>query len=194
LIAGKRLGLQGGQEMKKIVFAGLGSFLIVAVLGLSSASAQPMYVMHTGITVSNLERSVKFYRDVVGLNLKVPPTDVFSGKELSKGVGVPGASLKLAVFALSEGSEELEMLQYLTPKSPNKKALPPNALGSCHVAIRVKDIAAKVKDMEAKGVKFLTPPNSINEGPLAGWKWCYFKDPDGISMELVECGPPYCQK
>jgi lactoylglutathione lyase len=178
--------------MKRIVFGGLGLFLIMAVLGLSSASAQPMYAMHTGITVSNLEKSVKFYRDVVGFKLKVPPTDVFSGEELSKGVGVPGASLKLAVFQFPEGPEEIEMLQYLTPKCPSKP-LHANCLGAFHVAIRVKDIAAKMKEMEAKGVKFFTPANTISEGALAGWKWAYFKDPDGITMELVECGPPYCQ-
>jgi len=50
-----------------------------------------------------------------------------------------------------------------------------------------------MKEMEAKGVKFFTPPNTISEGPLAGWKWAYFKDPDGITLELVERGPPYCK-
>ena len=31
-----------------------------------------------------------------------------------------------------------------------------------------------------------TPRPTVDDGPLAGWRWAYFKDPDGHTIELVE--------
>lgn len=144
-------------------------------------------IFHTGITVSSLDRSVGFYRDALGFELITEPTQAFSGEELSKGVGVPGASLRLAIFKVGQGT--LELLEYITPKSPVDKPMPPNTLGAMHVAFRVKNIEETVKELKAKGIKFHTPPNVVNDGPLQGWKWAYFSDPDGITLELVEYDP-----
>ena len=145
-------------------------------------------IFHTGITVLNLDRSVAFYRDVLGFELITEPTEVFSGEELSRGVGVPGASLRLAIFKAGEGT--LELLEYLSPQSPVERPMPPNTLGAMHVAFRVENIEQKVRELEAKGIKFHTPPNVVEEGPLKGWKWAYFSDPDGITLEIVEYTPP----
>jgi hypothetical protein len=41
-------------------------------------------------------------------------------------------------------------------------------------------------DLMKKGIKFNTPPSEITEGPMKGWIWTYFKDPDGAQLELVE--------
>jgi len=67
-------------------------------------------IFHTGITVSNLDKSLPFYEDVLGLKLITGPTDVFEGDELSQGVGVSGAKFKLAIFEAGGGS--LELLQF----------------------------------------------------------------------------------
>jgi catechol 2,3-dioxygenase-like lactoylglutathione lyase family enzyme len=141
-------------------------------------------VYHTGITVSSLERSIEFYHDVLGLDFATEPTPVFSGDQLAKALAVPGASLKLAIFRA--GNAHVELLQYCSPESPIDKPLPQNALGAQHVAFLVDDIEATVKEMQAKGVKFVSPINVVDEGPLAGWRWVYFSDPDGITLELVE--------
>ncbi len=145
-------------------------------------------IFHTGVTVSDLDRSIRFYRDVLGLKLVTGPTDVFEGDDVSRGVGVQGARLRLAIFQVGDGS--LEILQDLNPKSAVDKAMPPNTLGFMHVAFRVADAAEKMKELKAKGVKFLSELNVEEEGPLAGWKWVYFKDPDGISLELIEYKAP----
>ena len=54
------------------------------------------------------------------------------------------------------------------------------------MCFRVEDIAAKKAELEAKGVTFYSDINVVDEGPLAGWRWCYFSDPDGLALELVE--------
>jgi catechol 2,3-dioxygenase-like lactoylglutathione lyase family enzyme len=141
-------------------------------------------IFHTGITVSNLDRSVEFYRDVLGLELIMEQTQVFKGEQLSKSVGVPNANVRQAVLSTGEG--ELELVQYVTPNSPVGEPMPLNTLGAMHVAFRVKDAVKKMEELEAKGIEFLSPLNIEEEGPLAGLKWVYFKDPDGITLELLE--------
>ena len=145
-------------------------------------------IFHTGITVSDLDRSLPFYRDVLGLEVWIPPTEVFGGDDLSRGVGVEGASLRLAVMKV--GASSLELLEYASPPAPNQHPYPPHGLGSMHVAFQVDDVHEKIKELEARGVEFLSPPNIVDEGPLTGWRWVYFNDPDGVTLELVEYNPP----
>jgi len=145
-------------------------------------------IFHTGMTVSDLDRSIRFYRDVLGLKLISGPTDVYEGEDLSRGVGVQGARLRLAIFQVGDGS--IEVHQYFSPKSAVNKAMPPNTVGVTHVAFRVSNAAEKMKELKTKGVEFLSELNVVEEGPLAGWKWVYFKDPDGISLELIEYNAP----
>jgi hypothetical protein len=64
--------------------------------------------------------------------------------------------------------------------------MPQNALGAHHVGFLVEDIEAKVAELEAKGVEFFSRVTSVDDGVLAGWRWVYFADPDGITLELVE--------
>ena len=144
-------------------------------------------IFHTGITVSDLDASVNFYRDVLEFELVTGPTDVFEGEELSTGVGVPGASLRLALMRV--GNSSLELHQYISPKSQVDEPMPPNTLGFMHVAFEVENIDKEVKALKAKRVKFLSEINIVEEGPLEGWKWVYFKDPDGITLEMVEVLP-----
>lgn len=145
-------------------------------------------IFHTGITVSDLDKSIEFYRDVLGLKLTTGPTEVFEGDELAEGLGVPEAKLRLAVFQI--GDDQAELLQYLSPPSPSEQPMPANTLGAMHLAFHVDDIYTAVEQLEAQGVTFLTGPNVITEGALAGWKWVYFKDPDGITLELIEYNKP----
>jgi catechol 2,3-dioxygenase-like lactoylglutathione lyase family enzyme len=141
-------------------------------------------VHHTGIIVSDLERSVDWYREVLGLELLTEPSPTADEPELGEGLGVPGAALRMATFAV--GDDVLELLEYAAPPSPVDAPLPQNALGSHHVGFVVGDIQAKYDELTAKGVHFFSPPNAIDEGVLAGWRWAYFTDPDGITLELVE--------
>jgi len=141
-------------------------------------------IHHTGVIVSDLDRSIAFYHDVLGLPLASEPSPVVAGPGLGPALGVPGASLRMVT--LDVGGDTLELLEYLSPPSPIDTPMPQNALGAHHVAFRVDDVAAKVAELEDRGVTFLSPVNRVDEGVLAGWRWVYFRDPDGITLELVE--------
>ena len=139
---------------------------------------------HVGITVNDLEVSIRFYHDVLGLEFSNEPSPWFEGPELGPAVGVPGAALRQV--SLSAGSTTVELLEYKSPPSATAAPLDSNNIGASHIAFLVDDIEAKKTELEAKGVRFFSDVNVVDEGVLAGWRWVYFADPDGYPLELVE--------
>ena len=77
-------------------------------------STQPFHIIaadHTGITVANLERSLAFWRDVLGFEFshRTHHTGALAGEV----TGVPGAELTLAV--LKAPGHKIELLEYHAP-------------------------------------------------------------------------------
>ena len=139
-------------------------------------------VHHTGITVSNLERSIDFYHGVLGLEFDNEPSPIFDDEDLGQKVGVPGAALKQVTLRV--GDARVELLEYAAPESPNDAPLPQNALGAEHVGFLVDDIEAEVRALEARGIQFFAPITYGDEGvwpagagstspiPMASrWSW-----------------------
>ena len=139
---------------------------------------------HVGITVRDLDASIRFYHDVLGLDFSNEPSPWFDSPELGPAVGVPGAALRQVSLLL--GDAMLELLEYKSPPSETQKPLLSNNIGASHVAFLVDDIDAKKAELEGKGIEFYSDVNVVEEGVLAGWRWVYFEDPDGYPLELVE--------
>ena len=139
---------------------------------------------HVGITVRDLDASVYFYHDLLGLEISTEPSPWFDTPELGHGVGVPGAALRQVCLRI--GDTMLELLEYRTPPSDTERPLLSHSVGASHVAFLVEDIAATKAELEGKGVRFYSGINVVDEGVLAGWRWVYFADPDGYPLELVE--------
>jgi catechol 2,3-dioxygenase-like lactoylglutathione lyase family enzyme len=139
---------------------------------------------HVGITVKDLDASVRFYHDILGLGFWSEPSPWFDGPGLGPAVGVPGAALRQVSLRL--GDTSLELLEYRSPPSETDGPLPSHNLGASHVAFVVDDIEAKKAELEAQGIEFFSDVNVVDEGVLAGWRWVYFADPDGYPLELVE--------
>lgn len=139
---------------------------------------------HVGITVRDLDKSIWFYHDLLGLEIATEPSPWFDGPDLGRGVGVPGAALRQV--CLRFGDAMLELLEYRTPPSQTDHPLLSHCIGASHVAFQVSDIKAAVSEMKAAGVQFYSDINVVDEGVLAGWRWVYFADPDGYPLELVE--------
>jgi catechol 2,3-dioxygenase-like lactoylglutathione lyase family enzyme len=139
---------------------------------------------HVGITVKDLDASIRFYHDVLGLQFSNEPSPWFEGEALGEAVGVPGGALRQVSLLL--GDTTLELLEYKSPPSDTTGPLTSNSLGASHVAFLVDDIKATKSELEAKGIEFYSEVNVVDEGVLAGWRWVYFEDPDGYPLELVE--------
>jgi catechol 2,3-dioxygenase-like lactoylglutathione lyase family enzyme len=139
---------------------------------------------HVGITVRDLNASIYFYHDLLGLEISTEPSPWFDGPELGRGVGVPGAALRQVCLRL--GDTMLELLEYRTPPSETGRPLLSHSVGASHVAFLVDDIRTTKSELEKKGVRFFSDINVIDDGVLAGWRWVYFSDPDGYPLELIQ--------
>jgi catechol 2,3-dioxygenase-like lactoylglutathione lyase family enzyme len=133
-------------------------------------------VHHTGITVSDLDRSVAFYER---LGFEVAERIEEEGEEVGRGVGVPGAKLRVAM--LEGPNSRLELIEYLQP-SNGPAPHPNNGIGAAHVCLEVEDVDAAVAELREQGVEFVADPISHE----AGIRWVYAKDPDGITAELLQ--------
>src|SRR4051812_50031090 len=79
---------------------------------------------HVGITVKDLEASVRFYHDVLGLPFSNEPSPWFDGPELGPAVGVPGAGLRQGGLFL--GGTTFELLEDKNPPSGTTPPPPAN--------------------------------------------------------------------
>jgi len=144
-------------------------------------------ILHAGITVRNLDASIAFYRDILGLELvKREAVRKARGEKL----GVPGAVIQVAVLRTDSPDTNLELIEYLEPKPDFEEQNLINKPGTIHLAFQVDNIAEMVEDMKKKGVVFVSPDyEEIKDGPLKGMKWIYFKDPDEANLELIQYDP-----
>jgi len=140
---------------------------------------------HTGITVSNLERSLAFWRDVLGFELS--HTAHQTGELAREITGVAGAEIKLAVLR-APGGHKIELLEYLAPPDRKRLALKPCDVGSVHVALLVDDLDAVLESIAASGWKAAGKPQTLRAGPNAGKRVIYVRDPDGTTIEFMQ--PP----
>jgi catechol 2,3-dioxygenase-like lactoylglutathione lyase family enzyme len=106
---------------------------------------------HVGITVKDLDASIRFYHDLLGLPFSNEPSPWFEGEGLGKAVGVPGGALRQVSLLL--GDTTFELLEYKSPPSETTGPLSSNSLGASHVAFFVDDIAAKKAELETKGIE-----------------------------------------
>jgi len=138
---------------------------------------------HTGITVSNLERSLAFWRGVLGF--EISHTAHQTGAIAKEITGVAGAELKLAVLR-APGGHKIELLEYLAPPDRKRLALKPCDVGSVHVAILVDDLDAALESIAASGWKAAGKSQTLKTGPNAGKRVVYVRDPDGTTIELMQ--------
>ena len=149
-------------------------------------SNQPFRIVsadHTGVTVSNLERSLAFWRDVLGFELS--HTAHQKGELALEITGVEGAQIKLAVLK-APGGHKIELLEYLAPADRKRAILRPCDVGSVHVALFVEDLDAVLAQIAASGWEAAGKPQRLLSGPNAGKRVVYARDPDGTTIEFME--------
>ena len=136
---------------------------------------------HTGFVVRDLEKALRFYHDVVGLEVKnrVERT----GGPISQVIGYENAHLQVA-FLEVPGGHALELIQYVNPPPEERPTEERNVLGATHLALQVDDIDEMYQKLAARGARPINPPAEIVPGRTA----CYLQDPDGNWIELMELG------
>jgi catechol 2,3-dioxygenase-like lactoylglutathione lyase family enzyme len=148
-------------------------------------------IWHFSFTVANLERSIEFYRDLLGFDLI--HTQVQANEYTRRLVGYPDAHLKVAQFAVPGqprgiSTHDLELVEYVAPLGARGDINICNP-GAAHLAMTVDDIHQRYERLMAAGVTFVSPPNPITAGVNTGGHTCYFRDPDEIVLEMVQPPP-----
>ena len=144
-------------------------------------------VIHIGVTVSDLDISVNFYQNVLGLELKGkmvmegPETDILFGRKNSR--------VKIAYLNGSNNliSPPIELLQFSPLKCELDKA-DLHKTSISEICFKVDDIELVYEELSEKGVEFISKPQffDFTSQGFGKSKAVYFKDPDGIILELLE--------
>jgi catechol 2,3-dioxygenase-like lactoylglutathione lyase family enzyme len=140
---------------------------------------------HTGITVSNLERSLAFWQNVLGFELSHRAHQ--TAELASEVTGVAGAEISIAVVK-APGGHKIELLEYHAPPDRKHVGLRPCDVGSVHVALTVDNLDAVLSTIAASGWKAAGKPQTLQSGPNAGKRVVYVRDPDGTTIEFMQ--PP----
>ena len=138
--------------------------------------------------VTNMERSLAFYRDLLGLTEE--RNLVAEGEFISRLVGYPEARLHLVYLGTCDLRHAIELIQYLNP--PGKPSTPREVgnIGAAHIGLIVDDVDVFCRHLSSKGVRFINPPAVRPDTPYP-WarKACYLQDPDGNWLEFIEREP-----
>jgi catechol 2,3-dioxygenase-like lactoylglutathione lyase family enzyme len=139
---------------------------------------------HYGVTVSDLEETLPFYRDTLGLEL-VSRGHVERGSADSETfedfVGVDG-TVDVEVVFLDAGGCQVELLQYHSPEGEDAHGASNNDPGASHFCLEVEDIDAVDDDLRADGVEFVSEPVTLSKGVRVA----YMYDPEGNIVELSD--------
>jgi catechol 2,3-dioxygenase-like lactoylglutathione lyase family enzyme len=140
---------------------------------------------HTSFTVSDLDRSIAFFRDALGFEVtSKAPRDPRAIEQI---VGVRGADIMVAYVRGPDHS--LELIQYLAPADRGHVRPRPCDTGFSHVAFDVDDIDAAIDAAGAHGVRPVGTVYTVDKGPNTGNRVCYLRDVDGITIEFIEKKP-----
>ena len=126
--------------------------------------------IYTGIRVKNMEESLKFYTEVLGMIITEP---------LQKTTPTKGSVVTLK----SPTSEQVLELNHYEKDSPFNSPYV-NGEDLDHLSFDVQDLEAAVKELKRQGVEVVVEPYVI--GANFGWKEAYVKDPNGIWIELLQ--------
>lgn len=139
---------------------------------------------HAGLTVSDIERSLGFWRDALGMEETGRGT--VRWPHLDRLTAIAETEIEWVGLAMADGTQ-LELQQYHQPPG---RPCPPGAEadpGRGHLGLRVEGLDAMVATLKETGADLRSAePVLLEQGAYTGWRAIYALDPDGNSVELME--------
>lgn len=147
-------------------------------------------ISHVAIGVSNMDKSLPFYRDLLGLRVTLDTLENVGGlpalfRDAQKGK-------RRAVYLRWEDEPEASFIVLSAPVGPSSgEPIKLDQVGIHHFSFWVNDLRARVEKLQAAGVPILVPPlvsDTVAYGEAPGGKvlTCLFQDPDGIILQFDE--------
>lgn len=140
---------------------------------------------HVGISVTDIERSVAFYRDMLGME-QLCDIFPFGGEQFSEIMDIPNVQGRMCM--IGKGTLQLELFEFANP-SPRAKdpEYPVSDRGYSHFGVEVDDIDATYEKLLAANVRIHSPVMTFMGGTMRA---AYCRDPDGNVFEIMEPGKP----
>ncbi len=140
---------------------------------------------HTSFTVANLDPSVAFFRDLLGLELLY--TREVRDEYFGRIVGLPGCVVRAALLRVPSSGHHVELFEYVQPRGEPHRCRPCDP-GSTHLSLLVDDLPAFYERLRERGVTAVSEPVRVTAGPNRGGYGVYLTDPNGVLVELFQ--PP----
>ncbi len=147
-------------------------------------------IHHSSRTISNMERSLAFYRDILGFKVVEDITSEEPG--IQEASTTPKSQLRIVM--LEAGGARVELIEFLKEKGKfYDRPLALNDVGSSHIAFEPEDMDQVYEHLLSQGVRFTSPPQVTWRGPGRYWRATVFYDPDGFDLALFKSyqGEPF---
>ena len=128
-----------------------------------------MKIDHLGIAVKSIDKALEFYRDQLGLDVKLREE-------------VPAEKVQAAMLPL--GESRIELLEASEPDSVIAKFIEKRGEGLHHIAVTVPDLTAAVEKLKASGARVLNEPRKGAGGHL--YSFIHPSSTGGVLLELIQ--------
>ena len=149
---------------------------------------------HVAVMVSDLEKSLRFYRDLLGFEVLSP--EEHKGGPIDEMVQISGVHMREYRLVppggvngyqrpegASPGQITLDLIEWITPESPQQR-FPIHHVPSAHLCFGVENLQSIYDRLSKEGVEFVSPPVTFKgEGE---WHVLFFYDPDGNLLQLLQ--------
>jgi len=141
-----------------------------------------MKVRHVGITVTDLQRSLRFYRDLLGFSVIKEMDEC--GVHIDNFSDLKNIDVRTVKMAAADGST-IELLQYRSHPEGNEENRIKNItqIGCSHFALTVPDLPQLYSTLLEGGISVICEPQYSPDGNV---RLTFCRDPDGTLIELVE--------
>ena len=136
-------------------------------------------VRHFGIVVKNMENSLKFYKDLLGLKIVRDMNE--HGDHLDNMLSLNNVQVRTVKLSANDNITLIELLEFKSHTDTDIRNF--YTIGASHLAFTVENIEKLYLDLSKNNIKFNASPQKSPDGLV---KVTFCKDPDGTPIELVE--------
>jgi catechol 2,3-dioxygenase-like lactoylglutathione lyase family enzyme len=146
---------------------------------------------HVSVTAGDLDRSLHFYRDLLGLEVlfdtdQFPMSQRFGGAVADAVTECHGHSYRF--MGLKTPNLVLELVEYIPKGKSAGAGTRGSDAGNVHICLETDDIDGLYETLVKSGVRVHCPPQDM---PIPGVRAMYVRDPDDVIIEVLEGTLPF---